>query len=242
MNWNMKLVATLLALCITPSAFAGLILALDDLGTPGIDVIVIDDVDGGVGDATPLGAATHADTLVSAPFGDGGVSYSGAVGGFGFSMSTGFSKPITGSRDMIHLDSVEMSGPAGAIRILITDTGFTSPSSRAVLRIGGVAAGTVEATGYVDDSDTPFGMDTVLSTGVMGPGSFSTSVDAGLSGPSGPYSMTLDILVTHPGAVWGFDVTSFDAEIVVPEPSVVAMLGVGLVAMGMIRRRRYMGR
>ena len=105
------------------NAHALLVLTIDDLSTVGVDAIIVDDVDGGVGTFTTKGFSTSAD---GSP-GDGLVTFNGAVGSFIVNVTTGISKPVIGnpSKGRIDLNSVNVSGSAGTLQLMLTDVDFS---------------------------------------------------------------------------------------------------------------------
>lgn len=246
-------------------ANAAFVLTLDDLATPGLDVIVVDDVNetvsGSIGTPTRLGAATNLDMNRQdvAPFdstlGDGNLMWSGPVGSFITTMSFGLSNPVIGGINVqkLRLTSVEVSGGAGTLLIKLTDTDFerlyTIDPVPVIHRVGGVTDGTVSFVGEVDFQNNEFGLDASLNNVndiqvSSGPftGAFSDAqypVFPGLSIPAHtPFSMTETATITHTAAG---QITSFDAEITVPEASsliIWSLLGAIGVAIGWWRRRQ----
>jgi hypothetical protein len=88
---------------------------------------------------------------------------------------------------------------------------------------------------YADAGNTEFSKGMLLSdTGLMGPGIIANG-DDGYVNFANDYSMSIYAMISHTGAG---QATSFDYSIQVPEPAPLALLGMGLLAMTMVGRRK----
>jgi len=212
------------------SANAAFIMTLDDGGTAGIDRIVQDDTLAGV--LTSIGLTTSGDLDSTT----GAVVYAGGFGSFAINVTTGLSKPVLDAPGtMFDLNSVTVSGGSGTLTIGLTDTDFLRGGAGSLnFAIGGTTDGVVSASAYMDSANTEFGTGTLLgSMGTTETGAFSYNSGVTTVG-SDPYSLTIYATVTHQNAG---DASSFDAA-VVPEPSMLALMSLGLVGLGFAGRRK----
>lgn len=173
--------------------------------------------------------------------GDGALFFNGSIGVFFINVTTGITKPTLGtaSNPQMRMSSTLLNSAPGTITLSLTETNFTGDGSlmNFITSLGGVTDGTVTLVAYVDASNTAFGTGTQigsLSSSGGTYGSFS-GFDVSTLGITGPYSITLVATVTMNGA---YQSTSFDSTIKVPEPSSALLFGVGLVGLGVMRRKR----
>lgn len=182
----------------------------------------------------------------------GMVGYVGMVGNFKLNITTGLTKPIIGSdeeplMDIISFNSTNMARGGGTLTIEFTDTDFT-PYVRPwgiidVLfqnGIGGTTDGMVSYKTYYDETNTAYGMSTLL--GDVGPLTGSNGFNGHSSTvrltPLTDYSLTMVVTVEHESA---HQMTSFDALLrgsPNPEPATVGLAGMALFSLACGMRRR----
>ncbi len=168
---------------------------------------------------------------------DGFVQVSSAIGTWLINVVSGFSSPAIGDQhvDKIHLNSVNVSGGQGTIYIRLTDTDFQRLEDIYTTDFGGTTDGSVSFQSYADGSNTGFGQGLLLSdSGTLFSGAFSGS-DWGRISMEGAYSMSIYAAITHND---GFQISSFDYAVSVAEPGTLALVGLGLLGLGLSRRRK----
>lgn len=193
-------------------ANAAFVMTIDDLATGGIEQTITD------GDN------------------DGLVSFNGTVGLFTVVVSTGISVPLSTVDQLLHLNSIEVSGGAGDLVISLTDTDYTGSPTALEGLFGGTApaGGSIDFAFYYDDGNAEFGTTALITSAAGNTNGFGGSGSSAVS-VTDPYSLTIIATIHHPGAA----ISSFDAEIrVIPVPAAVWLFGSGLLGLVGIARRK----
>jgi hypothetical protein len=128
------------------------------------------------------------------------------------------------------------SNAAGMMAIAISERDLTVEDLTVTfLSVGATTDGSVSVAAFLDAGNALFGTGTALfSTGPSGGPSFNTDLVSLLPGLTGPFSVTLQVTIDHAAACI---TTGGVALNMLPEPMTTALLGLGLLGAGVMRRR-----
>ncbi|HVJ55733.1 MAG TPA: PEP-CTERM sorting domain-containing protein [Aliidongia sp.] len=161
-------------------------------------------------------------------------SFTGSVGGFNINIVSAIGQAAFGSNgELLDVSSLDVSsGGSGTLKLLITETGVTASAlaNFAASFTGNITGANVTRSIYLDTTNS--GLEsTLIGSTTLASQAFSLS-NVSLSGP---FSLVeeIDITAFNAGAT-----LSSDDNVTVPEPMSLALVGAGLLGLGLIRRRK----
>ena len=161
----------------------------------------------------------------------------GAAGaGWNLTVNTGTSVQAPGIRPDMDLNyDAQSTGTNNILTVKFTDGNFGPYTGPLMVGVNGnsVSAGTAQYEVLVDPANAPFGGADVFDTGAQGP-TITAMAFPNITGAF-PFSVTQKVTLNQPT---GGHTASGDAFAVVPEPSILLLLGTGLVGFGYLRRRQ----
>lgn len=198
-------------------------------------------------------------TLLTGPSGSTQATLGTTVGSFAITVaSVSSDSPGTTHLAQVLSASLDIQNGAGStqsIEFAISDIDFTAPITPPKLSLNSHIGGTVGSSGANQNNATTFqscisttnanltscagatAASTVGSPSITTPNAFANDQFATITSLTAPYSITsIWDLTLGAGADLGFQARASLAP--VPEPVTLSVLGTGLVALGIIRRRR----
>ena len=127
----------------------------------------------------------------------------------------------------------------GTITLLATETNDKAivPSFTLGLSNNPLSDVSLTEAVYSDNANNPFALTTLLGSATLAPGE-TMNINAPFGMLNAPYSITEVYTISFGAGGGSVDATILEKASAVPEPMSLSLLGVGLVGLGMVRRRR----
>ena len=173
----------------------------------------------------------------------GVVAYSSAFAGWTITISSGVTKPATGTPadPQMHMNVVAVSSAAATLYVEWSDTDFTPEIAGSfALAFSGAVQGTGANSAYAG-GNTLFDKSNLLGSTSGGPGAYSSNqTAAGTIPTTDPYSLTLRTVFTHTAA--GSSSSDNDLKNVPDGGATVALLGLALSSLCFVARSGKSGK